>query len=97
MPVGHRTATISSIVPFASDQYGVELHTFDGNSNNHSSGSNKSSSDAKPNSITKRFQKIVGKFDFLKVEKRGIDRILPEDRTDSAIINTAMIWVRNQF
>jgi hypothetical protein len=43
----------------------------------------------------KNFKKIVKRFDCLNVEKRGIERILPEDRTDSTTINTAMIWVRN--
>jgi hypothetical protein len=43
----------------------------------------------------RNFQKFVKKLDFINVEQRGIERILPEDRTDSTIINTAMIWVRH--
>ncbi|CAF1527219.1 unnamed protein product, partial [Adineta ricciae] len=33
------------------------------------------------------------KFSCFKVETRGSDRILPEDRTDSTIINTALMWM----
>jgi hypothetical protein len=65
------------------DEYNIQLST--------------SSAYEERNSILKRFQKIVKKFDCLNVETRGIERILPEDRNDSTTINTAMIWVRNLF
>jgi hypothetical protein len=98
MPDGHRTTTISSIVPLASNEDGVELSYIDTSNDHHSIGSNTNSSHGKiSNSITSHFQKIVKKFDCLNVEERGIERILAEDRTDSTIINTAMIWVRNRL
>ncbi|CAF0973216.1 unnamed protein product [Rotaria sordida] len=62
------TPTISSIVPSASDEHGIELNSTRTNSKNDG-------------------------FACLNVEKRGIERISPEDRTDPTIINTAMIWV----
>jgi len=90
----HHSAIISSTVPGASNEHVVELNYIRTNSDNHSIGSNTSSSHRKCNSIMSRFQEIVKKVDCLHVEKRGIDRVLPEDRTDSRIINTGMIWVR---
>jgi hypothetical protein len=42
-----------------------------------------------------RFKNLLKIFDLINVEERGIDRILPEERTDSTILNTAMIWVRH--
>jgi hypothetical protein len=97
MPSGHRKATISSIVPLTFNEHGVELNYIRRNGDNYSISSNTSSSHGKNNNTTSRFQKIVEKFDCLHVEKRGIERISPEDRTDSTIINTAMIWVRNRL
>ncbi len=91
----HHSESISSIVPGVPNEHAVELNYIGTNSDNHSIGSNTSSSHRKCNSIMSRFQKIVKKVDCLNVEKRGIDRVLPEDRTDSRIINTGMIWVRN--
>ncbi|CAF1024619.1 unnamed protein product [Didymodactylos carnosus] len=40
-----------------------------------------------------RFSKILNKLDSVGLEARGIARITPEERTDSKLINTAMIWV----
>ena len=74
---------IFDVVPSGSNEYGIELDT--------------TSADEEDKSILKHFQKIVKKFDCLRVETRGIERILPEDRNDSTTINTAMIWVRNLF
>ncbi len=97
MSDGHHTSTVSFIVPLAANEYGVELNDIRRSSDNDSIGSNTSSSHGKHNSVVKRFQKIVNKFDCLNVETRGIERVSPDDRTDSTIINTAMIWVRNLF
>ncbi|CAF1407601.1 unnamed protein product [Adineta steineri] len=98
MPSGHRTATISSIVPLTSDEHEVELHSIRRNSDNQSINSNTGSSHGKSNSNDKsRWKKFLKKFDFLNVEKRGIQRVLPEDRNDSTIINTAMIWVSSNM
>jgi hypothetical protein len=93
MSDGHHSEIISSIVPGASNEHAVELNYISTNSDNHSIDSNTSSSHRKGNFIMSRFQEIVKKVDTLNVEKRGIDRVLPEDRTDSRIINTGMIWV----
>ncbi|CAF1451698.1 unnamed protein product, partial [Didymodactylos carnosus] len=40
-----------------------------------------------------RFSQILNKLDSLGVEARGIARITSEERTDSKLINTAMIWI----
>jgi hypothetical protein len=82
---------ILGIVPSSSNEYGIEL------SDKYNIELNTTSSYGKRNSIMKHFQKIVNKFDGLNIEKRGIERVLPEDRNDSTIMNTAMIWVRNRF
>ncbi len=63
----------------------------------YSSGLNESVSPEKSNSTLNRFQKILRRFDCLNIEQRGIERVLREDRTDSTIINTAMMWVRNRI
>ncbi|CAF3890391.1 unnamed protein product [Adineta steineri] len=47
----------------------------------------------KYNSIKNYFQKIFKRCHCPHVEKRGVERISPEDRTDLTIMNTAMIWV----
>ena len=91
----HCTSTIPSSIPSSSNEHEVELSYVGTSTDNYSIGSNTSSSHGKYNSITRCFQKIVKKMDCLNIEKRGIERISPEDRTDSKIINTAMIWVRN--
>jgi hypothetical protein len=82
-------------VPGASNEHAVELNYIRTSSDNASIGSNTSSSHKKYNSIMSRLQEIVKKVDCLNVEQRGIDRVLPEDRTDSRIINTGMMWVSN--
>ncbi len=91
------TTIVSSIVPVASNEHEIEHSDIRTSGDDDSIGSNTSSSHKKSNSIMNRFQKIVKKFDFINVEGRGIERILPEDRTDSTIINTGMLWVRNLF
>ena len=43
----------------------------------------------------KNISKIIRKkCDFIDVEQRGIERILPEERTDRTILDTTMIWVK---
>jgi hypothetical protein len=90
----HHTTTIYTIEPSTSDKHEVELDDIGMSNVNDSAESNTNSSPRKCNFITRHFQKIVRKFDYLNVEKRGIERISAEDRNDSTIINTAMIWVR---
>jgi hypothetical protein len=97
MPDNQRTSTISSIVDLASNEYGVELSSIRRNSDNQNVDFNKCSSDEKSNHVTHRFKKILKQFYSMNVEKRGIERISAEDRTDSNVINTGMIWVRNIF
>jgi hypothetical protein len=92
---GDCTSRIFSIGSIASNEDEVELGYIDTSNDNQNIGSNTSSSHGKSNPIMSPFEKIVKKFDCLNVEKRGIERVLPEDRTDLTIINTAMIWVRN--
>jgi hypothetical protein len=91
----HRTSTISSIKPLNSHEHGVELDFIGTSDDSHSIISNTSSSHGKHNSIRDYFRKVVKIFDCLNVEHRGIERVLPEDRNDSTIINTAMMWVRD--
>ncbi len=93
MSDGHGAPTIYWIVPLTSNQHGTELSSICRNNDNQTIPLNRSSSHDESNTVRSRFQKIVKKFDFLNVEQRGIERVLPEDRTDSKIINTAMIWV----
>jgi hypothetical protein len=97
MPDNQRTSTISSIVPLTSNEYGVELGSIRRNSDNQNVDFNKCSSDEKSNNVSHRFKKILKQFYSMNVEKRGIERISAEDRTDSNVINTGMIWVRNIF
>ncbi len=92
---GNCTSKRSSIMSIASNENGVELSYIDKSNDKQNIGSDTNLSHEKSNGIMSPFQKIVKKLDCLKVEKRGVERILPEDRTDSTIINTAMIWVRN--
>ena len=96
MPVGHRTSTVSSIVPLTSNEYGVELNSTRRHSDNHNIDSKTSSSNSneKSNPVTNQFLKIVKEVYSTNIETRGIERISTEDRTDLKIINTAMIWVR---
>lgn len=62
--------------------------------NNYSSNdSNTRFIDKKNNCITGCFQKIMKLLAYLNIEERGVERISPEDRTDTTIINTAIIWV----
>ncbi|CAF3377448.1 unnamed protein product [Rotaria sp. Silwood1] len=89
----HRIPTVSSIVSLASNEHEIELDSTRTHNDNQSIGSNTSSSRRKCNSIMNYFHKISKRFACLNVEKRGIERILPEDRTDPTIINTAIIWV----
>ncbi len=84
-------------MPPYSNEYAIQLSDTYTSSNKHNIDSDTSSSCEKSNSVMKNFKKIVKRFDCLNVEKRGIERILPEDRTDSTTINTAMIWVRNRL
>ncbi len=88
---------ISSNASPASDKNRIELSYIDTKCDNQNIDSNKTNSMyEKSNSIMISFQRILKKFDCLHVEKRGIERVLPEDRTDFTIINTAMIWVRTR-
>ena len=93
----HYAARISSIVASDSNEHAVELYSIERTSDNHSIESKRSFSHERSNSVPSRFQTIVKNFDFLNVEKRGIERVSPNDRTDSTIINTAMIWVRSLY
>jgi hypothetical protein len=90
-------STVSSIIPVPSNEYKVELKSIRRNNNNDRIHSNKISSHEKSNNVTNRFKKILKQFYSMTVEERGIERISTEDRTDSKVINTAMIWVRNIF
>ena len=95
MSNSHGAGKVPHIVPSASSEHAIELGHIPTTSDNHSIGSSMSPSPGKCNSITSRFRKIVKIIDCLKVEKRGIERISSEDRTDLTILNTAMIWVRS--
>jgi hypothetical protein len=97
MPDGQRTSTVSSIVPLTSNEYGIELSSIRRNSDNQNVDFNKCSSDEKSKHVTHRFKENLKQFYSMTVEKRGIERISTEDRTDTKVINTAMIWVRNIF
>ncbi len=91
-------ATIFPVrLPLATNEHGVELSYIPMDGDNSSIRSNKNSLHDKCNSMSGYFEKIVKKISCFNVEKRGIERISPEDRTDSTIINTGMIWVRNIF
>jgi hypothetical protein len=93
MSSGYRPSTISSIIPLASNEHGVELNYIRSNTDNSSIKSNTSLSSVISNSINNFYRKIRKKLDYLNVEERGIDRVLSQDRTDLTILNTAMIWV----
>jgi hypothetical protein len=59
--------------------------------------SNQNCSHEKSNCVMSCFKNLLKMFKLINVEERGIDRILPEERTDSTILNTAMIWVTHLF
>ena len=87
---GHLTSTIFPVVPLTSNEYGIELNSIRKHSDNQNVDSNE-----KSNPTTNRFLNILKKIYSTNVETRGIERVSSEDRTDSKIINTAMIWVRS--
>ncbi len=93
MSDGYRSQEINSTTPLIDKEYGNELTPIRRNDDNHSIAPNDISSDENSNSIRSRFRKIFKKPDYLHVETRGIERVLPEDRTDLKIIDTALLWV----
>ncbi|CAF3957990.1 unnamed protein product [Adineta steineri] len=93
MSNGSRTTTISSIAPLTTNDYGDEINSLHKNSTDHIVTLTRNSSHGKSNSICSRLAKVVQKYNFVNVEERGIERVLPQHRTDSKIINTGMIWV----
>jgi len=93
MSDGYRSQEINSTTPLIDKEYGSELTPILRNDDNHSIAPNDISSDENSNSIRNRFQKIFKKLDYLHVETRGIERVLPEDRTDLKIIDEALLWV----
>jgi len=84
-----------AVTSLSSNDNRIELSYISRINDNYSIRSNQSYSRGKSNSIKNYFQKIIKKLDCLHLEKRGIERVSPEDRTDPTIINTAMIWVTN--
>jgi hypothetical protein len=88
----HRPSITSSTVPLISTEDGIELNPI--RNDYHSIDSDRNSSQGKADSVGSRLQQILTKAWLFNVEERGIERILPENRTDSRIFNTAMIWVK---
>ncbi|UJR11219.1 hypothetical protein I4U23_015400 [Adineta vaga] len=83
------TSTIFPIVSSISKNYEIELTGIRLNKNDHIMSSNSNITGEKCSLI----MRTLKKFDCLNVETLGSDRILPENRTDSTIINTAMMWM----
>lgn len=91
----HHVLTISSMMPIVSTECATELDSTATNNNRHCSiESNKNISYGKCNIVTKWFHRLLRMFACLNIEERGSEPVSSEDRTDAAIINTAMIWVR---
>ncbi|CAF0974111.1 unnamed protein product [Adineta steineri] len=93
MQNNHRIEPMSTDISSTYNQSGIQLNYIRTIDDNHKISTDASLSDVKYNSITNYFQKIFNQCHCLHVEKRGIERILPEDRTDLRIMNTSMIWV----
>jgi len=93
MSDGYRSQEINSTTPLIDKEYASELTPILRNDDNHSIAPNDISSYENSNFIRSRFDKIFKKFDYLDVETRGIERVLPEDRTDLKIIDTTWLWV----
>jgi len=93
MSDGYRSQEINLTTPLIDKEYGNELTPIRRDDDNHSIAANDISSYENSNSIRSIFGKIVKKFDYLHIETRGIERVLPEDRTDLKIIDTALLWV----
>ncbi len=91
------TTTVPACLPLPSNEYGVEFNYISTDSNNDHIDSNRPSFHTKCDTAISRIEKFMKKNSHFHVEKRGIERISPEDRTDLTILNTAMIWVRNLF
>ncbi|CAF1428844.1 unnamed protein product [Adineta ricciae] len=51
------------------------------------------SSSSSLNSNSNRLKKFLNTLDYVHAEQRGIQRVLPSERTDSSVLNTSIIWI----
>ena len=92
-----RSGTVSSVTYSTADEHEVEFNYVRTSDKNQSTDSDISFHRGRCHSIIGCLEKIEKKLSCFHVERRGIERISPEDRVNPTIINTAMIWVRNLF
>ena len=77
----------SSTMPLISNDNEIQLDR------NKDYQSIQNSSSSSLNSNSNRLKKILNTLDYMHAEQRGIQRVLPSERTDSSILNTSIIWV----